>query len=238
MGSNDDSFSYALSSNAAWAGYKAHQNPNFFPKMSQGQSPSILWIGCSDSRVPETTLLGLQPGDVFVHRNIANVVSPTDISVSAVVEYAVKHLKVSHIVLCGHTSCGGAAAALGDGQVGGVLDTWLTPLKAVRKTNLAELDSIKDSGKRAVRLAELNVERGVETLLSMFAVEEGIKERGLKVHGVLYDIGCGKIRDLGCGNAGSKGIGGTDEASEGEIVQGKHAMLVFRDSGASMKVQS
>lgn len=198
----------------------------------------LVWIGCSDSRVPETTLLGLQPGDVFVHRNIANVVSPTDISVSAVVEYAVKHLKVSHIVLCGHTSCGGAAAALGDGQVGGVLDTWLTPLKAVRKTNLAELDSIKDSGKRAVRLAELNVERGVETLLSMFAVEEGIKERGLKVHGVLYDIGCGKIRDLGCGNAGSKGIGGTDEASEGEIVKGKHAMLVFRDSGASMKVQS
>jgi len=238
MGSNEDSFSYALSSNAAWAGYKAHQNPQFFPKMSQGQSPSILWIGCSDSRVPETTLLGLQPGDVFVHRNIANVVSPTDISVSAVVEYAVKHLKVSHIVLCGHTSCGGAAAALGDSQVGGVLDTWLTPLKAVRKANLAELDAIKDAGKRAVKLAELNVQRGVEILLSMYVVEEAIEERGLKVHGVVYDIGCGRIRDLGCGNAGSKGINSVDGSSEGEIVTGKHAMLVFRESGASMKVQS
>ena len=148
-------------------------------------------------------------------------------------------MKVSHIVLCGHTSCGGAAAALGDGQVGGVLDTWLTPLKAVRKANLAELDAIKDVGKRGVRLAELNVERGVETLLSMFPVEEAIKERGLKVHGVLYDIGCGKIRDLGFGNAGSKSAGGgAGGASEMEIVKGKHAMLVFRDSGASMKVQS
>ena len=174
-----------------------------------------------------------------MHRNIANVVSPTDISVSAVVEYAVKHLKVSHIVLCGHTSCGGANAALGDSQVGGVLDTWLTPLKAVRKANLAELDAIKDAGKRAVKLAELNVEKGVETLLSMFVVEEAIKERGLKVHGVVYDIACGKIRDLGCGNAGSgKGMSGIDGASEGEIVTGKHAMLVFRESGASMKAQS
>jgi carbonic anhydrase len=115
----------------------------------------------------------------------------------------------------------------------------LTPLKAVRKANLAELDSIKDMGKRGVRLAELNVERGVETLLSMFAVEEAIKERGLKVHGVLYDIECGKIRDLGFGNASSdKGINGVNGASDGEIVKGKHAMLVFRDSGASMKVQS
>jgi carbonic anhydrase len=199
----------------------------------------LVWIGCSDSRVPETTLLGLQPGDVFVHRNIANVVSPTDISISAVVEYAVKHVKVSHIVLCGHTCCGGAAAALGDSQVGGVLDTWLTPLKAVRKANLAELDGIKDVGKRGIRLAELNVERGVETLLSMFTVEEAIRERGLKVHGVLYDIGCGKIRDLAYGNAGSgKAINGVNGASEGEIVKGTHAMLVFRDSGASMKIQS
>lgn len=239
MSSNEDAFKYALSSNFAWAGYKSHQNPQFFPKMALGQSPSILWIGCSDSRVPETTLLGLQPGDVFTHRNIANVVSPTDVSISAVVEYAVKHVKVSHVVLCGHTSCGGAAAALGDSQVGGVLDTWLTPLKAIRKANLAELDAIKDAGKRGVRLAELNVERGIEVLLSMYPVEQAIKERGLQVHGVVYDIGCGKLRDLGCGNAGSKGaIGGTDGTSEGEVVKGKHAMLVFNNSGASMKVQS
>jgi len=119
-----------------------------------------------------------------------------------------------------------------------VLDTWLTPLKAVRKANLAELNAIKDDGERGIRLAELNVVKGVETLLSMFPVEEAIKERGLKVHGVVYDIACGKIRDLGCGNAGSKGIEGMDGSSEAEIVKGKHAMLVFQDSGASMKVLS
>ena len=208
-------------------------------KFANVQFVRIVWIGCSDSRVPETTLLGLQPGDVFVHRNIANVVSPTDISVTAVVEYAVKYVKVSHVVLCGHTGCGGAAAALGDSQVGGVLDAWLTPLKAIKKANLAELDAIKDMGERGVRLAELNVERGVETLMSMFAVDEAIKERGLQVHGVLYDIGCGKIRDLGFGNAGSgKAADTANGTSEGEIVKGKHAMLVFRDSGASMKVLS
>jgi len=226
-----DSFSYALSSNAAWAGYKNHQNPSFFPKLATGQSPTILWIGCSDSRVPETTVLGLQPGDVFVHRNIANIVSPTDVNLMAVVEYAVQHIKVKHIVLCGHTSCGGAAAALTNSRIGGVLDTWLTPLKSVRKTNETELKTIKDDGKRGIRLAELNVEQGVHTLLSSFVVEEAVKERGLKVHGVLYDIACGKIKDLGVGNSGS--------AAEGdvEVLKGHHAMLVFGSDGANMAVR-
>jgi len=238
MGSNQDTFTYALSSNAAWAGYKSHQNPSFFPKQATGQTPSILWIGCSDSRVPETTLLGLQPGDVFVHRNIANVVSPTDISVSAVIEYAVVHLKVSHIVLCGHTCCGGAAAALGDGRVGGVLDTWLTPLKSIRRQNQTELSDIKDDGDRAKRLAELNVEMGVGTLLSNYVVEEAIRERGLQVHGVLYDIGCGKIRDLGVGTGGAvktKGLDGADDRKE--IVRGNHGMLVFGEKEASLTVR-
>ncbi|KAL3423781.1 carbonic anhydrase [Phlyctema vagabunda] len=201
MGSQgDDHFAYALSSNEAWAGYKNHQNPTFFPKLAAGQSPTILWLGCSDSRVPETTLLGLQPGDVFVHRNIANIISPTDINSSAVIEYAVAHLKVAHIVLCGHTSCGGAAAALGDSRVGGVLDTWLTPLKALRREHERELKGIEDSAQRAVRLAELNVEMGVENLLANYVVDEHVRTRGVKVHGVLYDISSGKIRDLGVGN--------------------------------------
>ncbi|KAG9243694.1 carbonic anhydrase [Calycina marina] len=226
-----DSFHYALSSNAAWAGYKCHQNPTFFAKQTKGQTPSILWIGCSDSRVPETTLLGLQPGDVFVHRNIANVVSPTDISVSAVIEYAVIQLKVSHIVLCGHTCCGGAAAALSNGRIGGVLDTWLTPLKTARKQHEEELQGIKDDSARAVRLAELNVEKGVEVLKSMFVVEEAMKERGLDVHGVLYDIGVGKIRDLGAGCHGGRG------EEKGEIVKGKHGMLVFGNGGAAMAIR-
>jgi len=204
MSSNGETpFTYALSSNAAWAGYKSHQNPSFFPTLATGQSPTILWLGCSDSRVPETTLLGLQPGDVFVHRNIANIVSPTDINSEAVIEYAVVHLKVKHIVLCGHTSCGGVGAALGDARVGGVLDTWLTPLKALRKKNQEELNAIEDSGERAIRLAELNVAVGVDTLLSNYVVEEAVKERGLQVHGVVYDIACGKLRDLGVGTTTS-----------------------------------
>lgn len=235
MASNgeEDSFSYALSSNAAWAGYKNHQNPSFFPKLASGQSPSILWIGCSDSRVPETTLLGLQPGDVFVHRNIANIVSPTDVNLLAVVEYAVVHLKVKHIVLCGHTCCGGAGAALSDSRIGGILDTWLTPLKSVRKQNETELKAIADDAKRAIRLAELNVEWGVHTLLSSMVVEEAVSERGLKVHGVLYDIASGKIRDLGVGNGSEKAGAGPD----GEVVRGKHGVLVFGSEGANMAVR-
>ncbi|CZT11787.1 related to carbonic anhydrase [Rhynchosporium agropyri] len=198
-----NTFEYALKSNEAWANYKGHQNPAFFEKLASGQSPSILWLGCSDSRVPETTLLGLQPGDVFAHRNIANIISPTDINSMAVIEYAVVHLKVKHIVLCGHTCCGGANAALGDARVGGIIDAWITPLRTLRKTNEEELKALGDDGKRAVRLAELNVETGVGNLMGNWIVEEAVRERGLTVHGVLYDVACGKIGDLQVGTAGS-----------------------------------
>ncbi|KFY18867.1 hypothetical protein V493_08290 [Pseudogymnoascus sp. VKM F-4281 (FW-2241)] len=223
-----DPFSHALSSNASWASYKSHQNPAFFPTLATGQTPTILWLGCSDSRIPETTVLGLQPGDVFVHRNIANIVSPTDINSSAVIEYAVAHLKVQHIVLCGHTGCGGAGAALGDSRVGGVLDTWLTPLKKLRRENKKELEGITDQGARTARLAELNVAAGVETLMSNADVEDAVKERGLLVHGVLFDIGSGKLRDLGVGNSKA------DFVESERLVRGNHGMLVFGGEGSTM----
>lgn len=258
----ENKFLYALSSNQAWAGYKSHQNPAFFKNLASGQSPSIckfncnvsvfptlmltyvdtkVWLGCSDSRVPETTILGLQPGDVFVHRNIANIVAPTDINTSAVIEYAVAHLKVKHVVLCGHSACGGAKAALGDSRVGGVLDTWLTPLKTVRAQNEKELDAIKNEDHKAVRIAEMNVETGVNVLMANFTVQEAIKERSMTVHGCIFDIASGRIRDLGFGTMGPgatrNGIiknGGGEE----EIVRGQHAQLVFRDSGdAHMQVR-
>jgi len=245
MGSQQqDSFAYALSSNHAWAGYKSHQNPNFFPKLATGQSPSILWLGCSDSRVPETTLLGLQPGDVFVHRNIANIISPTDLSYNSVLEYAVVHLKVQHIVLCGHTTCGGCAAALSTSRVGGVLDAWLTPLKTLKKENETLLKGLKGDGERATKLAELNVRAGVAHLLANYVVEDAVRERGVRVHGVVFDIGTGKLRDLGCGNAevGGKSVGGgdggDDEVEEKVEVRGRHGMLVFREGGkAKMAVK-
>ncbi|KAI8626467.1 carbonic anhydrase [Xylariaceae sp. FL1651] len=233
----EDPFAYALSSNQAWAGYKGHQNPDFFPRLATGQSPDILWLGCSDSRCPETTILGLQPGDVFVHRNIANIISPTDINTSAVVEYAVAFLKVKHVVLCGHSACGGAAAALGDARLGGVLDTWLTPLKAVRNANNDELMAIKDEKARAIRIAEMNVDAGVKVLMANMTIQEAIRDRGLQVHGTLFDIGSGRIRDLGfgTGKGGHKGaLGGSGDA---EVVRGTHAMLVFRSDGAGMQVQ-
>ena len=145
------------------------------------------------------------------------------------------YLKVKHIVLCGHTCCGGAAAALGDSKVGGVLDTWITPLKQLRHRHAAELQAITDSGKRAVRLAELNVASGVETLLDNYVVDEAVRERGLLVHGVIYDIASGRLKDLGVGNS-TNGVNGTSAQAEPEIVRGKHGCLVFKDDGAAMAV--
>ncbi len=166
---------------------------------------------------------------MFVHRNIANIISPTDINTSAVIEYAVAHLKVKYVVLCGHSSCGGAAAALSDSRIGGVLDTWLTPIKAVRAANAEELAAIRDDKARAVRVAELNVEAGVRVLMANFTVQEAIRDRGLQVHGCLFDLASGRIRDLGIGT----GKGGFGD----DVVRGKHAMLVFRGTNASMSIR-
>ncbi|KAI1108151.1 carbonic anhydrase [Nemania sp. NC0429] len=209
-----DFFAYALKSNQAWAGYKAHQNPDFFPTLARlPQSPQILWLGCSDSRCPETTILGLELGDVFAHRNIANIISPTDINTAAVIQYAVENLKVKHVVLCGHSACGGAETALSEIRVGGVIDTWLMPLKALYNTHKEELAVIEDKKAQAIRLAELNVEAGVKVLLANMSINEAINKQKLQVHGVLFDIGSGRIRDLGVGTVKGghkKGIGGQD----------------------------
>jgi carbonic anhydrase len=172
-----------------------------------------------------------------VHRNVANIISPTDINSQAVIEYAVVHLKVSHIVVCGHSACGGCGAALSDARVGGVIDAWITPLKALRKQNEEELKAIRDEKKRAVRLAEMNVKSGVESLLSTYFIDEAVRERGLKVHGCVYDVACGRMTDLKCGNAGKNGVAGVKEKDETEIVKGNHGMLVFGGDGASMTIR-
>jgi carbonic anhydrase len=178
--------------------------------------------------------LGLQPGDVFVHRNIANVISPTDINTSAVIEYAVLHLKVKHVVLCGHSSCGGCIASLSNTRIGGVLDTWLTPIKAVRLQNSEELTAIRDEHARIVRLGELNVQAGVNVLMTNAAIQDAIKERGLQVHGCMFDIASGRLRDLGFGTEGLARTSGSDSE---ELVRGRHATLVFRDGGSAMQAQ-
>lgn len=142
------------------------------------------------------------------------------------------HLKVKHVVLCGHSSCGGAAAALADSRIGGVLDTWLTPLKAVRFAHAEELDAIKDEKARHVRIAELNVEAGVNVLMANSNIREAIRERGLQVHGCIFHLDSGRLRDLGFGTGKGMVLNGTDE-----VVRGKHAMLVFRGGNAQMSAK-
>ncbi|KAL2819468.1 carbonic anhydrase [Aspergillus granulosus] len=188
-----DTLTALLKRNKAWAARTALQHPCLFPELADGQEPEILWIGCSDSRCPETTLLDLRPGDVFVHRNIANVLHPSDLSSSAVIEYAVRHLHVKHVVLCGHTNCGGVAAAMGDKSLG-ILDPWLLPLRELREAHQDRLDSLPPN-KAALTLVELNVLAGVKTLRRMNVVSEAIR-KGLKVYGLVYDVGSGILQEL------------------------------------------
>ncbi|OKL59825.1 hypothetical protein UA08_04721 [Talaromyces atroroseus] len=171
--------------------------PERFPELAHGQKPQILWIGCSDSRCPETSLLGLNPGDVFVHRNIANIVHEADLSSSCVIDFAVGVLKVNHIVLCGHTACGGVNAALGNSKLG-ILDTWLLPLRKLRQENLEALQALEPAH-AIVKLAELNVLDGISKLKEKGVVIDAIEQRGLKVHGVIYDVASGLLRDVGGG---------------------------------------
>ncbi|GAD94441.1 carbonic anhydrase [Paecilomyces variotii No. 5] len=189
-----DRYQTGLAQNRDWANKTSKEYPELFPTLASGQHPEILWIGCSDSRCPETTILGLQPGDVFVHRNIANVLHAGDINSAAVIEYAVAHLKVKHIVLCGHTSCGGVAAALANKKLG-LIDTWLMPLRTLRSQNLELLQSLPPN-EASLKLVELNVEQGVRTLKENGVVLDAIQERGLKVHGLVYDVASGTLREL------------------------------------------
>ncbi|MCJ1397853.1 hypothetical protein MMC11_001049 [Xylographa trunciseda] len=196
MGSlgNEDPLSHALAQNRAWASHTATSKPTFFPTLSTGQHPPILWLGCSDSRVPETTITGLQPGDIFVHRNIANILPPTDLNSAAVIEYAVAHVGVQHIVVCGHTSCGGCIAALGNDRIG-VIDAWLLPLRKLR-AGLAKQWEGWSKEERVQRLVEENVKQGVRTLRENSNVVKAVAERGVKVHGLVYDIKTGELKEL------------------------------------------
>lgn len=191
-----DAFKLALETNKEWSSKVSSSHPELLPTLGKGQSPPILWIGCSDSRVPETTILGALPGDIFVHRNIANVVHAGDISAAAVVTYAVVHLKVKHVVLCGHTLCGGVNAALGNSRLG-LLDTWLLPVRSARRQLLDEpgWSSLSDEDK-ALKLVEANVRRGLGVLKENADIIEAAKERGLKVHGLVYDVAQGLLREL------------------------------------------
>ena len=181
--------------NETWIKEKLAIDANYFETLGQGQNPELLFIGCSDSRVTAEELMGLGPGDVFVHRNIANMVSGTDLNVMSVVEYAVVYLKVSHVVVCGHYECGGVKAAMQSADLG-ILNPWLRNIRDVFRLHKTELNAITDEGKKYNRLVELNVQEQCVNLIKTAAVQKAYRSRGLKVHGWVFDVHTGKLIDL------------------------------------------
>jgi carbonic anhydrase len=190
-------FNKIFTNNEKWIADKLAVNPNYFNDLSKGQSPEFLYIGCSDSRVTAEDLMGLNPGEVFIHRNIANQVIPTDNNVNAVVQYAVEHLKVKHIIICGHYECGGVKAALNPSDMG-QLNSWLQTLRDVRRLHKKELENIKDSEKLFDRLVELNVREQCMNIIKIDHVQKSWYKTGFpKIHGWVFNVRNGKLIDLG-----------------------------------------
>ena len=170
---------------------------DFFKKLAEGQSPEYLYIGCSDSRATAEELMGMKPGEVFVHRNIANLVNTLDMSSTAVIQYAVQHLKVKHIIVCGHYGCGGVKAAMTP-QDFGLMNPWLRTIRDVYRLHQEELDSIKEEQLRYDRLIELNVQEQVFDLAKTSIIQQSwANGKFLQVHGIVYDIANGILKDLG-----------------------------------------
>lgn len=181
--------------NESWIKEKLSIDKDFFEHLGKGQNPELLYIGCSDSRVTAEDLMGAKPGEVFVHRNIANMVSGTDLNVMSVVEYAVVILKVKHIVVCGHYGCGGVKAAMQSVDLG-ILNPWLRNIRDVYRIHAEELDVISNEEKKYERLTELNVKEQCVNLIKTAAVQKAIRNNDLKVHGWVFDILSGKLIDL------------------------------------------
>ena len=181
--------------NRNWIAKQLQADENYFDTLAKGQSPEFLYIGCSDSRVSAEELMGLQPGEVFVHRNIANMIPNTDLNSMSVINYAVMHLKVNHIVVCGHYGCGGVHAAMQQSDLG-ILNPWLRNIRDVYRIHRKELDSIKDEGEKYKRLVELNVQEQCINVIKTAEVQKANTERNLKVYGWIFDIHTGKLVDL------------------------------------------
>lgn len=185
-----------LENNRNWVKSKLDQDPDFFNKLAQGQKPPLLWIGCADSRVPANEITGTQAGEVFVHRNIANMVVHTDMNMLSVLDYAVNALEVRHIIVCGHYGCGGVQAALSNKSIG-LIDNWIRHIKDVYRFHQDELDAIKDEKEKFDRFVEINVVEQVYDLAKTSIVQNAWNEkRDLWVHGWVYGIHNGLIKDL------------------------------------------
>jgi len=193
----DPGLTHLLDQNKAWAKAQTDRDPEFFARLVRQQAPEYLWIGCSDARVPANELMNLAPGELFVHRNIANLVHNIDINLMSVLEYAIGVLKVRHVIVCGHYGCGGVRAALERQEVG-LIDNWLRKIKDVYAANKDKLDHLDDPEKRLNKLCEINVKQQVLNVCHTSIVQNAWREgRELAVHGWIYGIGDGLLKDLG-----------------------------------------
>lgn len=181
--------------NKKWIAKQLQTNENYFDELGKGQSPEFLYIGCSDSRVSAEELMGLQPGEVFVHRNIANMVPNTDLNSMSVINYAVMHLKVNHIVVCGHYGCGGVKAAMQQSDLG-ILNPWLRNIRDVYRIHRKELEALTNEEEKYKRLTELNVQEQCMNVIKTAEVQKANRDRNLKVYGWIFDIHTGELIDL------------------------------------------
>lgn len=192
-----DKYKRIFENNRKWVAAKKAKNKDFFEYLSKGQDPDFLYIGCSDSRVTAEELMGVQPGEVFVHRNIANVISNTDLNAMSVIDFAVTHLNVKHIVVCGHYFCGGVKAAMQPRDLG-ILNPWLRNIRDVYRLHRTELDAIRNEDKRYMRLVELNVEEQCINVIKTAAVQRSFLKKGYPtVHGWVFNVKTGELIDLG-----------------------------------------
>jgi carbonic anhydrase len=191
-----EAYNKLLLENKAWAKEQLEEDPDFFKRLVSLQAPEFLWIGCSDSRVPADKITGTQPGEIFVHRNIANMVVNTDLNLLSVLQYAVESLKVKHIIVCGHYGCGGVKAALGNHNMG-IINKWLRNIKDVHRFHRNEIDTIKDEDEKLNRMVELNVQEQVMNLAKTSIVQKAWKHSNAPhLHGWVYDLGDGIIKPI------------------------------------------
>jgi len=190
------SYDKLLLENKAWAAERVQNDPNYFKKLSGIQTPEFLWIGCSDSRVPANEITGTAPGEIFVHRNIANMVVHTDVNLLSVLEYAVKFLKVKHVIVCGHYGCGGVKASMAQHNLG-IINKWIMHIKDVQRIHAEELQAIGDEEARTNRLVELNVIEQVTNLAKTSVIQKAWKDReGPHLHGWVYGLENGLIKPI------------------------------------------
>jgi len=213
-----NSYKALLKGNSDWVQKRVSENPDYFTELAKGQHPEVLWIGCSDSRVPANEVTGTKPGEVFVHRNIANVCVHSDMNMLSVLDYAVNVLKVKHIIVAGHHGCGGVAAALSNKQFG-IIDNWLRHIKDVYRLHAHELDRITDKTQKINRLVELNVSEQVYNLCKTSIVQNAWRERAdLQVHGWVINLSTGFVQDLGVTSSSPNNLGYVYEFDSVEAV--------------------